>query len=109
MGLMLLSAFFCGCATPDATSEGQSRTNTAPKRPNTWQRGDTVYEDRNGDGIVDYERRGHLVLDGSGFGMSIFIDDDYDGFYDREIAIDEGEDQQKAVHIAVPPPAIFRR
>ena len=107
MALTLFLLLLLGCTSLEARKqEAPAPTKSVLKRANTWQRGSIEYQDRNGDGIPDYERRGEIIPDGWD-PITVLEDEDYDGHYDRQI-LDWGTENQHAmqVHIPVPPRAV---
>ncbi|GEM_PF-3256542 len=75
-----------------------------PKKTGRLKIENTLYEDRNGDGRIDYESKNDNPGGPDGL-VTYKIDDDFDGFYDRQVTeggIDGGH-KEKKIHVEVSP------
>ena len=112
--LLAVGFALAGCSTiaPPAQSgyvsnkmASRSERQTVKHRTicSEWRYDDLLYRDRNGDGVIDWERRGHIILD-----VPVFMreDTDYNGFFDRESysgGLVKKYDYVKEISIPVPP------
>ncbi|HCE43128.1 MAG TPA: hypothetical protein DET40_06250 [Lentisphaeria bacterium] len=85
----------------DAVKAPEQKTD--PKKVGKLKIGNILYEDRNGDGRVDYESREENP--GAEAFLYYKIDDNFDGFYEREVKVGgaDGKQTEKKLHEQVSP------